>query len=51
MLTTWGRSYEGRGLVVMLWQLPSPSTSWEILMAAPMGEHQLTEYKAWEANQ
>ncbi|WP_433562083.1 hypothetical protein ACQP1O_31850 [Nocardia sp. CA-151230] len=51
VLTVWGRSDDGRGLVVMLRQLPSPSTCWEILMAVPMGEHQLTEYNAWEANQ
>ncbi|WNJ59136.1 hypothetical protein [Nocardia seriolae] len=48
VLTVWGRSDEGRPLVVML---PSPSARWEILMAVPMGPHQLTEYNAWEANQ
>ncbi|MEC3958106.1 hypothetical protein VMT65_34075 [Nocardia sp. CDC153] len=51
VLTVWGRSDEGRPLVVMLRQLPAPSTRWEILMAVPMGPHQLTEYNAWEANQ
>ncbi|MFE3222896.1 hypothetical protein [Nocardia sp. NPDC059228] len=51
MLTVWGRSDDDHALIVVLRQLPSASTRWEILMAVPMGEHQLTEYNAWEANQ
>ncbi|AYF78986.1 hypothetical protein D7D52_12900 [Nocardia yunnanensis] len=51
VLTVWGRTDEGRPLVVMLRQVPAPATRWEILMAVPMGPHQLTEYNAWEANQ
>ncbi|MFE3029636.1 hypothetical protein [Nocardia tengchongensis] len=51
VLTVWGRSDDDRGLIVILRHQAPPATRWEILMAVPMGPHQLTEYNAWEANQ
>ncbi|WP_245717402.1 hypothetical protein [Nocardia jejuensis] len=51
VLTVWGRSDDGRALIVVLRQPDSHSARWQILMAVPMGEHQQTEYNAWEANQ
>jgi hypothetical protein len=46
VLTAWGRTEQGRPLVVLLRQL-RPRV-WEILMAAPMGLRQLEEFTAWE---
>jgi hypothetical protein len=50
VLTVWGRTEQGRPLVVMLRQLGSYSDGWEILMAVPMGARQLEEFTAWEAD-
>lgn len=49
VFTVWGRTDEGRPLVVMLRQLgPSEADRWQILMAAPMRPEQLDEFTAWE---
>jgi hypothetical protein len=50
VLTVWGRTEQGRPLVVLLRQLRSSRDRWEILMAAPMGPRQLEEFTAWEAD-
>lgn len=51
VLTVWGRTDEGRALVVVLRRLRSYSDSWQILLAVPMGPRQLKEFIAWEAEQ
>jgi hypothetical protein len=48
-LTVWGRTDEGRPLVVLLRRLHPDLDTWQILLAAEMRPHQLTEYTAWEA--
>jgi hypothetical protein len=50
VLTVWGRTDEGRPLVVMLRRLRSYRDGWQILMASPMGPRQLEEFTAWEAD-
>ncbi|WP_235747856.1 hypothetical protein [Nocardia coffeae] len=50
VLTVWGRTDEGRPLVVVLRQLPLVPGGWQILLAAPMGPRQLEEFTAWEAD-
>ncbi|QIS24763.1 hypothetical protein F6W96_40000 [Nocardia terpenica] len=47
-LTVWGRTDDGRALIVVLRRLRADSR-WQILMAAPMRPHQLAEFTAWEA--
>ncbi|WP_405176998.1 hypothetical protein OG225_21370 [Nocardia sp. NBC_01377] len=49
VLTVWGRTEEGRPIVVLLRQPPSAPGTWEVVMAAPMRPLQLREYEAWEA--
>lgn len=49
VLTVWGRTDAGRPLVVVLRQPRSYPECWQILMASPMGTHQLAEFTAWEA--
>ncbi|MFD0000183.1 hypothetical protein [Nocardia sp. NPDC127526] len=50
VLTVWGRTEEGRAIVVILRPLRS-SEKWQILMAVPMEPRQLEEFTAWEAHQ
>lgn len=47
--TVWGRTGDGRALVVVLRWLRADSR-WQILLALPMRPRQLAEYTAWEAN-
>lgn len=48
-LTVWGRTDNGgRALIVLLRWLRADHR-WQILLAKPMGQHQLAEYTAWEA--
>lgn len=46
VLTVWGRTDEGRPVVVLL-RRTGPETL-EIVMAAPMRPHQLREHEKWE---
>ncbi|WP_169334921.1 hypothetical protein [Nocardia takedensis] len=48
VLTVWGRTEQGRPVVVLLRQ-PAQG-AWEIVMAAPMRPHQVHEYEAWEVS-
>ncbi|WP_433635605.1 hypothetical protein [Nocardia sp. CA-120079] len=50
VITVWGRTDEGRPLVIVLRRPRSNSDRWQIMIAAPMGPQQLDEYTAWEAN-
>lgn len=47
VLTVWGRTDEGRALLVLLRWLRVVGR-WQILFAAPMTSMQLAEYTAWE---
>lgn len=51
-LSVWGRTGEGRPLVVLLRRLHQPGAAdiWQIVLAVPMGPRQLKEFTAWEAN-
>lgn len=46
--TVWGRTDDGRALIVLLRWLRADAR-WQILLASPMRPHQLAEYTAWEA--
>ena len=46
-LTVWGRTDDGRALIVVLRWLREASR-WQILFAAPMNQTQLAEFTAWE---
>ncbi|MET7768829.1 hypothetical protein [Nocardia sp. NPDC005366] len=48
VLTVWGRTEQGRPVVVLLRQPSSAPGIWEVVMAAPMRPHQVHEYEAWE---
>ena len=47
VLTIWGRTKEGRPLIVVI--RPLSGFDWQILTARPMTDAQLTEFEAWEA--
>jgi hypothetical protein len=47
-LSVWGRTDEGRPLIVLLRPLHTPVGRWQILLAIPMGPEQLAEYTHWE---
>ena len=53
MLTVWGRTDEGRPVIVALRRVTQEdgTTGWQIVLAAPMGPRQLEEFTAWEAQQ
>lgn len=53
VLTVWGRTDEGRPVIVALRRVTREdgTTGWQIVLAAPMGPRQLEEFTAWEAQQ
>lgn len=48
VLTVWGRTHNGRPLVVTLRKLREPAGRWQILFARQMSPEQLDQYTAWE---